>query len=68
MTLAGAASAQIRLIVWCLDCGRQVELDPVEMAELRCPDDWPGFARAACVLSLRQPAGRFVVTGEPAAR
>jgi hypothetical protein len=31
MTL-GAAAAQIRLIVWCLDCRRQVEPDPAETA------------------------------------
>jgi hypothetical protein len=33
MTLGNAADAKVRLIVWCRDCGRQVEPDPVEMAE-----------------------------------
>jgi hypothetical protein len=33
MTLGNAAPAQVRLIVWCLECRHQVEPDPVEMAE-----------------------------------
>jgi hypothetical protein len=33
MTLDKAAAAKVRLIVWCRDCGRQVERDPAEMAE-----------------------------------
>jgi Zn finger protein HypA/HybF involved in hydrogenase expression len=33
MTLGNAASAHVRLIVWCLDCRHRVEPDPVEMAE-----------------------------------
>src|SRR5262245_32286645 len=33
MTLGNAAAARVRLIVWCRDCGRQVEPDPGEMAE-----------------------------------
>ena|SRR5271155_4399394 len=33
MTLGNAAAARIRLIVWCRECGRQVEPDPAEMAE-----------------------------------
>ena len=32
MTLGGAARAGLRLIVWCWDCGRQVELDPTGLA------------------------------------
>jgi hypothetical protein len=32
MTLGGAAAAGVRLIVWCRDCGRQVEPDPAEQA------------------------------------
>ena len=32
MTLGSAAAAQVRLIVWCKECGHQVEPDPVEMA------------------------------------
>jgi hypothetical protein len=33
MTLGNAAAAKVRLIVWCRDCGRQIEPDPAEMAE-----------------------------------
>ncbi|HEY2530400.1 MAG TPA: hypothetical protein VGJ20_21100 [Xanthobacteraceae bacterium] len=33
MTLGNAAAAHVRLIIWCLDCGHQVEPDPPEMAE-----------------------------------
>jgi Zn finger protein HypA/HybF involved in hydrogenase expression len=33
MTLGAAAAAGVRLIVWCWDCGRQVEPDPAELAE-----------------------------------
>jgi hypothetical protein len=29
MTLGDAATAQVRLIVWCQGCGHQVEFDPV---------------------------------------
>jgi hypothetical protein len=32
MTLGVAAAAQVRLIVWCKSCQRQVEPDPAEMA------------------------------------
>jgi hypothetical protein len=32
MTLGVAAAAQVRLIVWCKECVRQVEPDPEEMA------------------------------------
>jgi hypothetical protein len=32
MTLGGATSAQVRLIVWCKACQHQVEPDPAEMA------------------------------------
>ena len=33
MTLGSAAAAGVRLVVWCRDCGRQVEPAPGEMAE-----------------------------------
>ena len=33
MRLGNATAARVRLIVWCLNCRRQVEPDPVEMAE-----------------------------------
>jgi hypothetical protein len=32
MTLGNAASAQVRLIVWCRHCSHQVEPDPAEQA------------------------------------
>ena len=32
MTLGNAAAAKVRLIVWCRDCGHQVEPDPAEPA------------------------------------
>lgn len=32
MTLGGAASANVRLIVWCRDCQYQVEPSPAEHA------------------------------------
>jgi hypothetical protein len=62
--IGNAAAAQVRLIVWCKGCGRQVEPDPAEMAErygdeLAVPD-W----RQRLVCS--KGGGRevdFVVTG-----
>jgi hypothetical protein len=33
MTLGNAAAAKVRLIVWCRECGHQVEADPDAMAE-----------------------------------
>jgi hypothetical protein len=46
MTLGNAAKAGVRLIVWCRDCGRQIEPDPAEMAERYGADtavpDWCG--------------------------
>jgi hypothetical protein len=35
MTLGNAATAGVRLIVWCRECSRQVDPDPAEMAERR---------------------------------
>ena len=32
MTLGNAASAKVRLIVWCKACGHRVEPEPAEMA------------------------------------
>jgi len=32
MTIGNAATALVRLIVWCKDCRHQVEPDPAEMA------------------------------------
>ncbi len=50
MTLGNAASAKVRLIVWCRDCGHRVEPDPAELtarygAETTVPD-W--HARLVC--------------------
>jgi hypothetical protein len=46
MTLGNAATAQVRLIVWCLECRHQIEPDPAEMAERYGPDiairEWRG--------------------------
>src|SRR5215470_10189220 len=33
MTLGNAATARVRLIVWCKACGHRVEPDPAEQAE-----------------------------------
>jgi NAD-dependent SIR2 family protein deacetylase len=33
MMLGDAATARVRLIVWCKDCGHQVEPDPAEQAQ-----------------------------------
>jgi hypothetical protein len=43
ITLGNAATAHVRLIVWCLDCWHQVEPDPAEQAtryggEMTVPD------------------------------
>jgi hypothetical protein len=32
MTLGGAVAAGVRLIVWCRDCGRQIEPEPADLA------------------------------------
>jgi hypothetical protein len=32
MTLRAAGAASVRIIVWCGDCGHQVEPDPAEQA------------------------------------
>jgi Zn finger protein HypA/HybF involved in hydrogenase expression len=40
MTLGNAAASHVRLIVWCKDCGHQVEPDPTEQAR-RCGEDIP---------------------------
>jgi hypothetical protein len=64
MTLGNAAAAMVRLIVWCRDCGRQVEPDPGEMAErygaeMTIPD-W--HARLACSACGSRKVD-FVATG-----
>ena len=33
MTLGNAAKAELLLIVWCRDCGPQIEPDPAQLAE-----------------------------------
>jgi hypothetical protein len=54
----------VRLIVWCLDCHRQVEPDPTEMAERFGPEmpvpDW--HARFVCGACGSQGVD-LVVTG-----
>jgi hypothetical protein len=62
MTLGNAAAAKVRLIVWCRDCGRQVEPDPGKMAErygaeMTVPDWGDRLVCSGC----RQV--EFVVTG-----
>jgi len=57
MTLGAAATAQVRLIVWCKPCQHQVEPDPAEMAvqygaETPVPD-W----RERLVCSRYKPGG-----------
>ena len=56
MTLGNAAAAQVRLIIWCLDCHREAEPDPAGRygAEMDVPD-W----HAVCLLTLREPKGRY---------
>ena len=60
MTPGNAAAAQGRRLVWCKDCGHQVEPDPAEMS---CPvwrrNTRPRLARPAGLLPLRHPAGRY---------
>jgi hypothetical protein len=58
MTLGNAAAAEVRLIVWCKGCGRQVEPDPAEMAE-RYGDELgsPGLA-ARCSFVRNAADGR----------
>jgi hypothetical protein len=43
MTLGNAAAARVRFIVWCRECGHQIEPDPAELArrygaEMPVPD------------------------------
>ena len=38
MTLGNAASARVRLIVWCKECLHQVEPDPTDQAERYGPE------------------------------
>src|SRR5215472_5957525 len=37
MTLGNAATARVRFIVWCRDCGHQVEPDPAAMPNATAP-------------------------------
>jgi hypothetical protein len=50
VTLGNAASAKVPLIVWCLDCHREVEPDPAAMAQRYGAEtsvrDW--HSRLAC--------------------
>jgi hypothetical protein len=63
-TLGNAAAAGVRVVVWCRDCGRQVEPDPGEMAErygaeTTIPDRHTRLTGSGC--GSRQV--EFVVTG-----
>jgi hypothetical protein len=64
MTLGNAATAHLRLIVWCLDCHHQVEPEPAEMAERYGAEtsvpDW--HARLVCG-NCGSRLVDFVVTG-----
>ena len=50
MTLGNAATARVRLIVWCRDCDHRAEPDPAEQAQRYCAEtsvlDWR--ARLLC--------------------
>jgi hypothetical protein len=64
MTLGNAAAADVRLMVWCLDCRHQVEPDPAEMverygAEMAVPDWHKRLVCAQCGSRCID----FVVTG-----
>ena len=60
-----AASARVRLIVWCPECRHQVEPDPVEMARRYGPEttvlDW--HKRLVCSRCGSRDTD-MVVTGE----
>ena len=47
MTLGAAAAARVRLIVWCRECGHQVEPDPADLATR--------YGEATSVLDWRAP-------------
>ena len=53
-TVGNAASAKVRVIVWCRDCQHQIEPDPAEMAERHGADlaviDW--VKRLKCSIQL----------------
>lgn len=65
MTLGNAAAAKVRLIVWCLDCGRQIEPDPAEQVQRHGAEmtviDW--HSRLVCS-GCGGHRVEFVVTGE----
>jgi DNA-directed RNA polymerase subunit RPC12/RpoP len=64
-TLGSSAAAGVRLIVWCRDCGHQVEPEPAEQAERYGADttviDW--HARLSCSKCGSRVVD-MVVTGE----
>jgi hypothetical protein len=64
MTLGNAARAGVGLVVWCLDCHRQVESDPAEVAAsygARPVRDWRD--RFVCCSRCGSRQVDFVVTG-----
>jgi hypothetical protein len=64
MTLGNAAAAKVRLILWCLDCRRQIEPDPDEMARLYGAETTTAEWRARLLCSgCGSRRVDFVVTG-----
>jgi hypothetical protein len=60
MTLGNAATARVRLIVWCKDSWHQVEPDPGEMAaRYGAETSVPDWRERLGLHPLRQPAGRY---------
>ena len=59
-TLGNAAAAGVRLIVWCRDCGHQVEPDPAKHARRYGAEmtvlEW---REELGVLPLSEPQGRY---------
>jgi RNase P subunit RPR2 len=63
-TLGSSAAAGVRLVVWCRDCGHQVEPDPAEQArrsgaEITLPDWCERLVCSKC----GSPEIDMVVTG-----
>jgi hypothetical protein len=69
MTLGSAAVADVRLIVRCRECGRQVEPDPAEMAaRYGAGTPVPDWREPAGLFQMRQPAGRAETEETPVKR
>jgi hypothetical protein len=59
VTLGNAAAARVRLIIWCAECGHQVEPDPGEIACSGMAPKFPCSIGAPGLFPLRQPASRY---------